>query len=262
MRHAEAMPVVFVGHGSPMNAIEDNTWSKGFRELGRSLPDFQAIVSISAHWYVPGTHVTSNTWPPTIHDFEGFPAELHALRYPAPGCAELADRVVKEIGRNRASVSEEWGLDHGTWTVLRWLRPDADRPVVQISIDTRLELEEHVAIGRALAPLREKGVLVLGSGNLTHDLRDAQQRMSRGDERTPEWAARFDDDVASALEQHDEAFLVRALETEAGRRSHPTLDHYLPLLYVIGATNPNETVRFPITGFDAGSLSMRSVRIG
>jgi 4,5-DOPA dioxygenase extradiol len=258
---AARQPVLFVGHGSPMNALEDNVWSRGFRELGRSLARPRAIVAISAHWYVEGTFTTSSERPETIHDFGGFPDALYRIEYPAPGDPELARRVAALVGP-RARPSAEWGLDHGTWSVLVHLRPAADVPVVQLSIDGRLPPAEHLAIGRSLAPLRDEGVLVLASGNVTHNLRHAFGAMATGETRTPEWARAFDAAAARALEQHDTGHLVGALGSDEGRRSHPTPDHYLPLLYAAGASTGDERVSFPITGFDLASLSMRSVRFG
>jgi 4,5-DOPA dioxygenase extradiol len=256
------MPVLFVGHGSPMNAIDDNAWSHGFRELAGRLPRPRAVLSISAHWFVPGTFTTGNERPETIHDFGGFPRALFEMQYPAPGDVALARRVVSLLGVERASVATDWGLDHGTWTVLHHLLPRADVPVVQLSIDHRLPPEEHLAIGRTLAPLRDEGVLVMGSGNMTHNLRYAMRAYQMRDTSTPGWAESFDRDVSRALSQHDTAFLARVVGTDAGRMSHPTLDHYLPLLYAAGAAGGGGSVEFPISGFDLGSLSMRSVLFG
>ena len=259
---AARLPVVFVGHGNPMNAIEDNAWSRGFRDLGRALPTPRAILAVSAHWYGDGTFATASETPETIHDFAGFPEELFRVRYPAPGDPALAQRVVRLVGDQRASLSGEWGIDHGTWSVLVHLRPAADVPVVQLSLDARLAPAEHLAVGRALAPLRDEGVLVLASGNVVHNLRHAFGAMHRGDARTPDWAREFDRGVAGALERHDLDHLVRAPRTEEGRLAHPTPDHYLPLLYAAGASAPDDRVRFPIEGFDLASLSMRSVVLG
>ena len=256
------MPVLFVGHGSPMNAIEDNQWSRGFRALGESLPRPRAILAISAHWYVPGTYVTSNDHPETIHDFGGFPQELYAVHYPAPGSLSLAARVSRLIASVPCTGSSEWGLDHGTWSVLRSVRPQADFPVVQLSIDHRLPPEGHWRIGRELAPLREEGVLIMGSGNVTHNLGHVMRSIYEGRKSTPAWARDFDADVARALEQHDGDYLLRALESDAGRSSHPTPDHWLPILYAAGASTADDAVSFPIAGFEAGSLSMRAVRLG
>ncbi len=256
------MPVVFVGHGNPMNAIEDNAWSRGFRDLARALPRPRAILAVSAHWYVEGTFVTANERPETIHDFGGFPDDLYRIQYPAPGDPALARRVAGLVGERRASLSDAWGLDHGTWSVLVHLRPAADLPVVQLSIDAALGSAEHLSIGRALAPLRDEGVLVLGSGNVVHNLRHAFTALRRGDARTPEWARAFDAGIARALERRDPDHLVRALGSDEGRLAHPTPDHYLPLLYAAGASAPEDPVRFPIEGFDMASLSMRTAIFG
>ena len=236
------MPVLFVGHGSPMNAIDDNDWSRGFQKLAKLLPIPQAILSISAHWYVPGTFLTGDEHPRTIHDFGGFPRELYEQQYPAPGSVELAKRVSKLVGKG-ASLRTDWGLDHGTWTVLKYLRPEADVPVVQLSIDGRLRAAGHLAIGEALAPLREEGVL----------------SWQRGEKQTPPWAAVFDSEVAKAAAQHDGPALARLAESDAGRLSHPSPDHYYPLLYAAGAADSRDAVKFPVSGFDMSSLSMRSV---
>ena len=255
-------PVVFVGHGSPMNAVEDNTWSRAFRSLAARLPRPRAVLAVSAHWFVSGTFTTGNPQPETLHDFGGFPAELYAMQYPAPGDVALARRVVDLLGPSVASVRLDWGLDHGTWTVLHHLLPSADVPVVQLSLDARLAPAAHLALGRSLAPLRQEGVLILGSGNVTHNLGDAFDRLRRGDTSTPEWARAFDADAAAALSRHDAAWLTAATTTTAGRLAHPTPDHYLPLLYAAGAADADDPVTFPVVGFDLGSLSMRAVRFG
>ncbi len=253
------MPVLFVGHGSPMNAIEDNDWSRGFRALGAALPRPKLILAISAHWFVPGTFLTGDERPKTIHDFSGFPPALYSMRYPARGDVEAARHIVRILGEERASLSTAWGIDHGVWTVLRHMRPQADCPVVELSMDQRIPPAEHLELGRKLAPLRDDGVLVIGSGNIVHNLRYAMMRKRRGDVSTPPWAARFDEEVAHAAERHDADFLVRALDTEDGSTSHPTPEHYLPLLYAFGAAGEGGGVRFPISGFDMGSLSMRAI---
>jgi len=256
------MPVLFVGHGNPMNAIEENRWSQAQRALATSLPRPRAILAISAHWYVDGTHTTGGAHPETIHDFGGFPAALYQVQYPAAGDPALAKRAVALLGGRHASVTSGWGLDHGTWSVLCHLRPAADVPVVQLSIDAGLAPAEHLALGRALAPLRDEGVLILGSGNLTHNLRHAFGAWHSGDAATPAWAAAFDEGAARAVAERDEAWLISALERDEGRLAHPTPDHFLPLLYVAGAASKDDPVSSPITGFDMGSLSMRSMLIG
>jgi 4,5-DOPA dioxygenase extradiol len=253
------MPVVFVGHGSPMNAIEDNPWSRGLRILAGKWPRPKAVLAISAHWYVPGIWLTGNEPPPTIHDFGGFPQALFDMQYPAPGDVALAERVCGLIGPARASLRHDWGLDHGTWTVLHHLLPQADVPVVQLSIDAQLHPADHLAIGRALRPLRDEGVLILGSGSITHNLRHAFASMQSGDVSAPDWAVAFDREVVKALDQRNESALVSLIETENGRMAHPTIEHYLPLLYTMAAADEADAVHYPIEGFDWGSLSMRSV---
>jgi 4,5-DOPA dioxygenase extradiol len=262
---ASRMPVLFVGHGSPMNAISTNAWTEGFQALGQRVPRPKAILSVSAHWYVQGSYVTANAHPKTIHDFGGFPQELYAMQYPAPGDVQLAERVVQVLAGERATAVSprlDWGLDHGTWSVLHHMYPEAQVPVVQLSIDANLSPAEHLELGRGLEPLRDEGILILGSGNATHNLRAAFSSYSRGDVTTPRWAATFDSDVVQATTQHDGRGLIRALAGENGRMSHPTLDHFLPLLYVLGSSQPHDPVAFPIVGFDMGSLSMRAVLMG
>lgn len=254
--------MVFVGHGSPMNAIEDNVWARRFAELGRLLPKPKAILAISAHWYVPGTWLTSDDFPETIHDFGGFPRKLFEVQYPARGSGELVSSVLELLAGRGAGKSEEWGLDHGTWSVLVHLRPQADVPVVQLSLDYRLSPEEHLAIGKALAPLRERGVLVLASGNITHNLGHAIRAMHTRDPEQPVWAARFDREIQEALQQRDHQYLTSALDSDYGRASHPSPEHYLPLLYAAGASDARDAITFPIAGWDASSLSMRSVVFG
>ena len=257
---AGRLPVLFLGHGSPINAIEDNPWSRAFRALAAGLPRPRAVLCVSAHWFVPATLVAADPRPDTIHDFSGFPPELEAVRYPAPGDPALAHRVVELLGAPRAATAGDRGLDHGAWSVLLHLFPAADVPVVQLSVHQRLAPEVHLALGRALAPLRDEGVLVLGSGNVVHNLGYAMRAWRAGDDSTPAWATSFDATVARAAAARDGDALARALESEEGRRSHPTPDHYLPLLYAVGAAGGAGAVRFPITGFDLGSLSMRAVR--
>ena len=253
------MPVVFVGHGSPMNAIEENPWSEGFRALGAALPRPKVILCVSAHWVTPGTFVTGQAKPPTIHDFGGFPPALSRVQYPAPGAPEAAARVAALVG---GAPNDAWGFDHGSWSVTRHMWPDADVPLIQLSLDGHRSPAEHVALARKLAPLRDEGFLILGSGNATHNLRDAFRHL--GDDRaaTPAWAARFDEVVTKAFDAVDPDALARAAATDDGRMAHPTPDHFWPMLYPLAAAAPGERVAYPITGFSAGSLSMRAVTIG
>lgn len=258
------MPVLFVGHGSPMNVIEDNRWSQGFAALRELIPtEPTAILAISAHWFVDGTFLTGNAQPKTIHDFSGFPQALYEIDYPAPGKVDLAQRVRRILGEERAALSTDWGLDHGTWSVLRWMFPEAKVPVIQLSIDRRLDVAHHYALGRSLAELRHEGVLILGSGNVVHNLRDAFSRRKARNTDTPEWAQRFDLTVERVLTQHDSDALVKLLpESEDGRLAHPTPDHWLPLIYAQAASSEEDRVHFPTTGFDWGSISMRNIVFG
>lgn len=257
------MPVVFVGHGSPMNVIEDNQWSRGFAALAESIPRPSAILAISAHWFIPGTYLTGNAQPKTIHDFSGFPPALYEIEYRAPGKVDLAERVRHLLGEERAALSTEWGLDHGTWSVLRWMFPDADIPVVQLSIDRRLDVKQHFELARSLADLRHEGVLILGSGNVVHNLRDAFTHMRLGTAETPPWANRFDRQVADIVTQHDTDALVQLWPGgDDARMAHPSPDHWLPLIYTSAAVDSGDVVRFPTEGFDLGSISMRNVLWG
>lgn len=257
---ATRMPVVFVGHGSPMNAIEDNRWSQGFQQLTSSFPQPRAILVISAHWYTRGTYLTGDADPRTIHDFSGFPRALYEVTYPAKGHVTLAKRVVDLLDHKRVSLSTEWGFDHGTWSILKWMYPEADIPVVQLSISRPLREPAHFEFGRSLKELRDDGVLIVGSGNVVHNLSDAISRMYSRDLETPPWAREFDETVAKAVEQHDtKTLLSLASRSDAGRMAHPSPDHWLPLLYALGASDDSDTVRFTSEGFDWGSISMRNI---
>lgn len=258
----DRMPVIFVGHGAPTNVVEDNQWSQGFAAMRPLMPRPKAILAISAHWFIDGTYLTANENPRTIHDFYGFPKALYEIQYRAPGKVDLAERVRNLLGEERSGLRTDWGLDHGTWTVLHWMYPDADIPVIQLSIDRRMDAKRHYELARSLADLRHEGVLIMGSGNVTHNLRDAVGRMRSGNIETPDWARRFDDTVKQASMQHDHATLVALGQTSDGRASHPTPDHWLPLLYALAATDGADAVRFPTEGFDLGSLSMRNILWG
>lgn len=263
MSNRDRMPVVYVGHGSPMNAIEDNQWSRGFTELRDLVPRPAAILAISAHWYVKGSYLTADTQPPTIHDFGGFPNALYDIEYPAPGAPELAERVRELIGKARVQLSNDWGLDHGIWSVLHWMYPEADVPVVQLSIDRQLDIRQHFEIGRTLAELRDNKILIMTSGNIVHNLQDAFRQMRAGTSMTPDWAQRFDEAVKKALLAHDvETLLSIYPDTADGQLAHPTPDHWLPFIYAVGAANEYDRISFPAEGFDLGSLSMRNIIFG
>lgn len=256
------MPVLFAGHGSPMNAIDDNFWSRSLVRLAGEIPRPEAILAVSAHWCVDGLAATAQERPGTIHDFGGFPRELFDVRYPAPGSPALAGRVAGLLRAEGAMAVEEWGLDHGIWSVLVHLFPRADVPVVQISVDARRSPAQQIDVGRKLSSLREEGVLILASGNVVHNLRHSMRALATGDTTTPAWAAEFDASTARALETRDEAALAALAGSPSGRMAHPSPDHWLPLLVAYGASRESDALTFPVEGFDLGSLSMRSARWG
>ena len=258
---SDLMPAIFFGHGNPMNALMRNEYTEGWAAIGAQIPRPRAVLCVSAHWYLPGTLVTASPAPRTIHDFGGFPRELYEVRYPAPGDPELARSIQSLLAPVPVGLDDHWGLDHGTWSVLRHLFPQADVPVVQLSIDETQPPEFHYEVGKRLASLRDEGVLVMGSGNLVHNLHAyawGQQTVEPLD-----WAVRFEDRARELLRSGDDAPLVgyETLGSDA-RLSAPTPDHYLPLLYVIALRRKGDQVSFPVEGFDGGSVSMLSVRIG
>lgn len=256
----DRMPAVFLGHGNPMNALARNAFTEGWSVLGWSVPKPRAVLAVSAHWYVPETAVTAMTAPRTIHDFGGFPPDLYQVSYPAPGSPELARRVRELLAPLAVGLDETWGLDHGTWSVLKHVFPKADIPVVQLSIDASRPPRFHYDLGRRLAPLREEGVLVAGSGNIVHNL-----RLYAWGESAPafDWGLRFETRARELMLADDPVPLVEY--DRLGRDAHlsiPTPDHYLPLLYVLGLREKGEPVSFPVEGFDGGSMSMLAVRLG
>jgi len=255
------MPAFFLGHGNPMNAVLDNAYTGGWAVIGREIPKPAAILSVSAHWYIPRTAVTAMSSPQTIHDFGGFPPELYRIEYPAPGEPALAERVRSLLSPIAVDPDREWGLDHGTWTVLRHVFPRADIPVVQLGIDERQPAEFHYRMGKRLAPLRDEGVLVVGSGNLVHNLH--AYAWGRHAAEPYAWAVRFEDKVRGLLLAGNDGPLV-ACGTLGGDAalSIPTPDHYLPLLYVMALRREGDAIRFPVEGVDGGSVSMLAVQLG
>lgn len=255
------MPVLFLGHGNPMNAIEDNRWSRSWAEIGRQLPRPRAVLSVSAHWYRPETAATAMALPPTIHDFGGFPQALFDVNYPAPGDPALARRLQELLAPVPVRADHAWGLDHGTWSVLCHVFPDADVPVVQLSINRAEPPAFHYQLGQRLRALRDEGVLLLGSGNVVHNLRAYAWK----EPAAPpfDWAERFEATVCALIEGGEHARLVdyAALGRDA-ELAIPTPEHYLPLLYVLGASDPGESVRFSNQGIEGASVSMLSVAIG
>lgn len=249
------MPALFIGHGSPMNAITDNPFRSAWRELGAELFRPRAVLCVSAHWETAAPMVCTADPPQTIHDFGGFPPTLHAVRYPAPGSPQLVRRVLDLAGGDVAP-DPRWGLDHGAWQVLMHLIPDADVPVVQLSLARGYSAGQHLDLARKLAALREEGVLILGSGNIVHNLR------LLGGPGTPDWAAEFDDAVADAIERHDLQALADYGALPGASLAVPTPEHYWPLLYVLATRHADDGLRFYTEGFNLGTIGMRSVRIG
>lgn len=261
-RRTDRLPAVFVGHGSPMNGVDDTVWARDWARLGAELPRPQAVLCVSAHWLTEGAAVHVSPAPKTIHDFYGFPREMYDLRYPCPGEPTRARETRSLLAAAGRAVTEdtEWGLDHGAWIVLRRMYPGADIPCFQLSIDATRHSAEHYAIGRELRALRDRGVLIVGSGNIVHNL-----GVMRYEPDAPafDWAAEFDATVATMIEKGDHGALV-AHETigRVAQMSIPTPDHWWPLLYTLGAAHDGEQVRFTSSGIAHGSVSMRTVVLG
>ncbi len=252
------MPVIFIGHGSPMNAIADNGFTHALKSLPEKFQTPKAILMISAHWVSGGTLLQGSLHPKTIHDFGGFPRELHEILYPVLGDPKLASEIAKEkIG----AVTEDWGLDHGTWSVLRHMYPKANIPVVQMSLDRAFSFRDHYDLGKKLHYLREQGVLILSSGNIVHNLREIQWQ-----ESAPafDWAIEFDDKVKHALESQDHEMLINILQEfpKLTKLAHPSYEHYIPLLYTLGASEKQDRLTTIYEGIQNATISMRSFLLG
>lgn len=254
------MPVIFFGHGSPMNTLASNRYTEAWRKLGASVPRPKAILAISAHWVTRGTAVTAMVKPRTIHDFGGFPQALYDIQYPAPGDPALAARVRELLAPLEVHLDQAWGLDHGTWSVLAHAFPDAGIPVVQLSMDGTKPARFHYDLGKQLAPLRGEGVLIVGSGNVVHNL----MLMRRGDGAAAyDWSKRFNEQVRAALASGSHQVLIDFERLgEDARLSVPTPEHYLPLLYIAALQAPDEAIAFAVDGYEAGSLGMLSAAAG
>jgi len=271
LKPSPTMPVLFLGHGSPMNAIEDNLWRRAWQAMGAEILQRpvqpQLILCISAHWLTRGQwQLTGMAKPKTIHDFGGFPQALFEQEYPAPGAPVVADKLAHELtspatGSALGVDAQEWGFDHGTWSVLKPMFPKADIPVLQLSMDFSRPPSEHYALGQQLRKLRQRGVLIVGSGNIVHNLR-AVKRDTAAHEAY-DWALTFDNAVQEQIKkgQLDALQSFQALG-EVAKQAHPSYEHYLPLLYAAGAVRPTEMPRFFNTGFQSASISMRSVLWG
>ena len=256
------MPAVFFGHGNPMNAVLRNAYTEAWNALGKSLPRPKGIVCVSAHWYIQDSAVTVSTAPRTIHDFGGFPRELYQVQYPAPGDPDLAHRIQHLLAPLPVRRDDRWGLDHGAWAVLCHVYPKADIPVVELSIDETQPPSFHYEIGERLAPLREEGILITGSGNVVHNLH--AYAWGRHAQEAYDWTVSFENRVRELLLADAHKPLVD-YENKMGREATlavPTPDHYLPLLYVIGTRTASEKIQFPVDGVDGGSISMLAVQVG
>ena len=258
----EKMPVLFIGHGSPMNAVEENKFVKGWRETGKTLPKPNAVLCISAHWQTRGTFVTAMEKPVTIHDFGGFPRELFEVQYPAPGSPELAEETKNIITKTEVGLDEKWGLDHGAWSVIKHLYPDADVPVIEMSLDYYQSPLFHYELAKQLAPLRNKGVLIIGSGNMVHNLGMAAWDKLNDDEYGFDWAIEANEKMKGYILSGNHRQLINyKSQGSAYNLAIPTPEHYLPLLYALALQGKDEKVSLFNDNAVAGSLSMTSVKI-
>ena len=258
----ERMPVLFLGHGSPMNAIEENEYVTGFRSIAKTLPKVKAIICISAHWYTNGTFVTAMAKPRTIHDFGGFPEALYKVQYPAPGDPELAKQTKELIKKTTVGLDDEWGLDHGAWSVLKHLFPNADVPVIQLSIDYNKPASYHFELAKELQSLRDKGILIVGSGNIVHNL--YKVAFDRINENFGfDWAIEAREKINTLLLNNDFKSIVDYEKLgKAVQLAAPTPDHFLPLIYALALKTEKEKLELFNDKLLAGSLSMTSVKIG
>jgi len=259
----EKMPVLFLGHGSPMNAIEENEFVTAFRILGKEIPKPNAILCVSAHWETRGTYVTAMEWPNTIHDFGGFPKALFDVQYPAPGSRALAKETQMMIRNTEVGLDQNWGLDHGCWSVIKHLYPNADVPVVEMSLDYSLTPQSHYELARELSELRNKGVLIVGSGNIVHNLRMVAWDKLDASEYEYDWATEAREKMKKFIMEGDHQSLINyQFQGKAFDLAVPTPDHFLPLLYVLALKEKNETMNLFNDKTVAGSLAMTSLRVG
>ena len=257
--HVNKMPALFLGHGSPMNVIEENPFADGWEQLGKNIPRPRAIISISAHWETEGTRVTAMENPQTLHDFRGFPKALFDFQYPAKGDSALADKIRSLVKKTEVTFDYKWGLDHGTWGILAKMYPDATIPVVQLSLNTKFSPKDHYEIGMELKSLRSEGIFILGSGNIVHNL----SQLSFDPKAKPaDWALEFDEKIKQFLLKKDhQAILDFESLGKIAQLSAPTPEHFLPLVYIIALQDEEERVTFPVEGLVAKSISMRGVMV-
>lgn len=259
----ETMPVLFLGHGSPMNAIEENQFVAGFRNIAKTIPKPNAILCVSAHWYTKGTKVTAMKFPPTIHDFGGFPQALFEVQYNAIGSPELAETTKELLQPTTVELDHQWGLDHGAWSVLKHLYPNADIPVIQLSIDYTKPAEYHFELAKKLQSLRNRGILIVGSGNIVHNLRMVDFANINKVDYGYDWAIEAHETINNyLLETNYKPLLTYEKQSKALQLAIPTPDHFLPLIYTLGLQQQSESISLFNNHLLAGSLSMTSVKIG
>lgn len=257
------MPILFIGHGSPINGIEKNVFSKQWAAMAQTLPVPKAIIVISAHWQTRGTQITAMDFPPTIHDFGGFPEALYAVQYPAPGQPKLAAFTKNLITATTIGLDHEWGLDHGTWTVVRHMYPQANIPVLQLSIDYTQKAAYHFELGQALQKLRKHGVLLIGSGNMVHNLRMVNWQKLQEPGFAYDWAIEMNETFKKLIIANNVPALIHYEQLgKAAQLAIPTPEHYIPLLYILGLRQPNEPAFFFNDQAIGGSLTMTSVQFG
>ena len=257
---SDIMPALFMGHGSPMNGIEVNEFSKGWADMAKSIPQPTAVLVVSAHWFTHGTKITAMDFPPTIHDFGGFPQALFDVQYPAPGNPALAEETKNLITKTHVELSHDWGLDHGAWTVIRHMYPNADIPVLQLSIDYTKGAQYHYDLAKEISALRKKGVLILGSGNMVHNLRMLSWEMINGGGY--DWAIEASEKFKSAILNKDHQSLINFEQMGSDvRLSIPTPEHYLPLMYILGLQSDKEESMLFNDKAVGGSLTMTSVKV-
>lgn len=256
----EKQPVLFLGHGSPMNAIEDNVFTRSLATLGQRLPKPKAVLVVSAHWLTRGTFVSTAVQPETIYDFGGFPPELSQVKYPAPGAPEQAKMVANTITTTHIEEDPSMGLDHGAWSVIRHMWPDASVPLFQLSIDFFKGPQWHYDLAQELKQLRRKGIMIITSGNITHNLRNVV--WDNRDAAPVDWASDFDEAIKKHIGDHNHAAIINYTKLSSASMAVPSNDHYLPLLYTLGATEKNEAFAWTYEGFQYGTISMRGVQFG
>ncbi|WP_417352054.1 4,5-DOPA dioxygenase extradiol [Flavobacterium alkalisoli] len=259
----EKLPVLFIGHGSPMNGIEDNEFSQTWAKMGQGITRPKAVIVVSAHWLTRGTHITAMEDPKTIHDFGGFPQELFDVQYPAKGNPELAKETAKLITSTQVGLDHDWGLDHGTWTVVRHMYPNADIPVLQLSIDYGKPASYHYELAKQLSSLRKKGVLIIGSGNMVHNLRMIDWRKLNEPNYGFDWAIEMNNVFKEKIaDRNHKALMDYESLNKAAKLAIPTPDHYYPLMYILGLQDNKDDLSFFNDKMVGGSLNMTSVKIG